>query len=895
MSFKDSLVAGSDNSILFNTIKVKNPSKKTVRLAVAIEVPANWKSFSHDNYFEGNEVYYNLFPGQSKNIPLNLLKRPRTPASWDSVKILVRVRGVTDTHFYYYHLRAAPEPRFYAQHLTEDLKFETRPDVIPLRINLKNTGNMEDTYSLRWQNRDLELDDKVFVRLKPGEDSNIMYLLKMHPAEWGALYHTSIILVVTGSGSGSYTHTFEISKPRNNIKEAESAYPVIPLFVETGIINQKDEYYYYVGTRGNIHFGDRNDLSFFYRSRQFGSEVYGIQQNMYLIDYSYHNWKLSAGTIQPLQRFFISNGRGISITHRWNEKKEISAAAVFRDRNFYYTSDNFSIRAKYPVGKFSLTNILTANFDDSKALNGYALGNELQILQTSRWSLDILTNAGVEEKTRNVPGVEKLTAGIAGGYHLGYKSSTWNFISNTEFYSNMFPGINKGMRLQMHQLTRNFNNKFAGLFYTSNYLNATYFKDTLYNTDVLRFNTEKFGITSGIKKSGSMLTLNTGIMRYTGVSEFGLDNLYFADINATIKSGKDLFISVSSQNAFKNHIDKENNNVYLTSTLSSFKYKWAGFLATYTSRPVFESEGGEPVLKNYDETITGGPFVNYQLFRKSVTGLARYQVSKSVYDQTIRTSAGGSISYSSSKLGLNVQFFANIPLTAINTGGARLPVYEDKLMNLTVTKQISLPVLVNRKYYDIKVVLYHDRNNNGVRDKNEQALKNVQVGINDAHILYSDQNGVIRYKNIKKGNYLFNFSAVKEKGLIPSEGQQQSFLVDGNITANIAYKKGKKISGHINIIRDSFSKAKLANDNIRVTATDTAGKTFTTFTDGNGDFSFYLPASLFKISLNEVAFEGSEFKPEQFFYYIDLIKHEEEAVVFTIRQKQRQVRFLEKK
>jgi len=892
ISFKDSLVADNENNILFNTIRLKNPGVKRIRLSVIISIPQNWKSLTRDQYVSGKEIKYELVPGQVKNMSLNLLKQPKTPADWDSVKIAVWVKNVTDTHWHYYHIRAKAEPRMSAQYITEDIDLEKKPDNIPLSFTLKNTGNVADNYTITWQNQYLELEDKLQIRLAPGKDTTVTYYLNIPNEKWHNWYNTNTVLLIKGSGNNSYTHAYRIIKHRSFIKETESAYPVIPLTLEAGGLNQKDRYLYFLGVRGSVHFGENNDLNFFYRSKQLGSEVYGIQQNMYLVDYSYHKWHISAGTIPSVQRFFISNGRGVSTGYRWNEKKEIIVAATLRDPNFYYTSNNFSLLARYPIGNVLCKSTVTANLDNDKALNGYVLSNEMQIIKNSHLSLDVNADAGLEEKTRFVPGIKRETIGGGAGYTFSYKTDQWSFYSNAEYYNNTFPGLNKGLSLQSHQLTYNFNNTFLGAFYSSNHLNTTYFKDTLYNTDVLKYNTEKYGITTGIKDPNNSVGLSFGIMKFTGISEFGLNNLYFADLNYMWKPAKDMYIMINSQNAFKDKVDAKRSNAYITSTLSSFKYKWVGFSAAYTSRPIFGQENFNEVIKSYDETISGGPFLNYHLFKDKLSGLVKYQVSKSVYDQVIRTSLGGNLNYNSVKLGLSMQFYANIPLTNISSGGNKLPYSEERFMNLSVTKQLMVPVVTNRKRYNLELVLYRDGNNNSRKDKAEPAIKKIRVEINDNEVLYTDDEGTIKYRNIEKGTYTLRLFPVEKLGLIPSNGMEQIVSVTGNTTLEIPYKKGKRVTGNIKIIRDSFSTTVYGADNIKITAIDTGGKKFNTFSDNAGNFSFYLPAGIFTVSLNPAAFEGGDFKPDQMSYKADLIRKEEEKIFFTIRQKARKVRFL---
>ena len=128
--------------------------------------------------------------------------------------------------------------------------------------------------------------------------------------------------------------------------------------------------------------------------------------------------------------------------------------------------------------------------------------------------------------------------------------------------------------------------------------------------------------------------------------------------------------------------------------------------------------------------------------------------------------------------------------------------------------------------------------------------------------------------------------------LVPVEGPIQSLVVNGNTTYEVPFKKGKVINGSIKVINDSFSTAKYNANLIKVTATDTNSRAYATLTDESGNFTIYVPEGLYTVSLNEGAYAGTDFKPAQVSYTIDLLNHENSFVVFEIRQKKRKVRYL---
>ncbi|MGN6569764.1 MAG: carboxypeptidase-like regulatory domain-containing protein, partial [Flavipsychrobacter sp.] len=502
---------------------------------------------------------------------------------------------------------------------------------------------------------------------------------------------------------------------------------------------------------------------------------------------------------------------------------------------------------------------------------------------------------GIQEKTRDVPGQKKLSAGVTGGYKFTYKLGDWNFNSNIEYYDRNFPGINNGMMMQMHQITRDFKKKFAGIFYSSSVLNTRYYTDTLYNPDILKYNTSRFGINTGFRDKRNSLMLNTGIMNDDGVgTESDLNHMGFLDVNYTFQSGRATSIILTSQNAYKNNVGPNKDNVLITSTMASVNVGWPGLMFSYTRRPVFSYENHEQKISSYDETLSGGPFVKYNLFRGKLNGMLKYQFSKSVYDEVVRTSVVGAINYTDDKIGTALQIAGNIP-TNKGVTTSQLPVSEGEFFTISLVKQLNIPVLTHRLYYDMKLVLFNDKNNNNRKDDNEEALPDMQITVNNAELLKTNKHGAAKYENIEKGNYTIELNSVREKGLVPSNGLLQTVYVGDNKTTYIPYKKGRSIKGNVNIIRDSFSRTVFTADEIKIIVTDTSSRTYSTVTDQNGNFSFSLPAGIYTVSLNPDAFEGSDFTPLKMAYTVDLFMNKEETVSFTIKQKPRKVRFLEQK
>jgi hypothetical protein len=214
-------------------------------------------------------------------------------------------------------------------------------------------------------------------------------------------------------------------------------------------------------------------------------------------------------------------------------------------------------------------------------------------------------------------------------------------------------------------------------------------------------------------------------------------------------------------------------------------------------------------------------------------------------------------------------------------------------INAAFRMRIKSPVILVRKYHNLKLVLFKDQNSNGVRDNGEEPVAGQTLSLN-GDLFVSDNTGLIIYKNTEKGIYKadFGFSS-KLKGWIPSNGTLQNFDLYTNRTIEVPYKVSRIITGKLLVEKDSFSTIKFNPANIKVTAAGEREESYSTLTDENGEFYFNLPSGNYVVTLSELAF-SDQFKPVQFSQAADLLNNESKTLYFDIKQKRRQINIKKK-
>jgi hypothetical protein len=212
----------------------------------------------------------------------------------------------------------------------------------------------------------------------------------------------------------------------------------------------------------------------------------------------------------------------------------------------------------------------------------------------------------------------------------------------------------------------------------------------------------------------------------------------------------------------------------------------------------------------------------------------------------------------------------------------------------------------------LKIVFFKDDNGNGVKDDNELGMPNVKARLvltntDDPNfdpqfpvdiILLSNSAGAVNYNRIPRGFY--------ELTITPLDDVKEYFYVDRNtekleVTKNATYyipfQKANKISGKIVVTRQKFIKAGQENidlKNIKVTAYNRQGNSYSSFSLEDGSFTIFLPGNnTYYVRMGNVF--GPGYKIQQNDIKIMIPDSTNNQIVFNVNEINRQVKFKEAK
>jgi hypothetical protein len=113
---------------------------------------------------------------------------------------------------------------------------------------------------------------------------------------------------------------------------------------------------------------------------------------------------------------------------------------------------------------------------------------------------------------------------------------------------------------------------------------------------------------------------------------------------------------------------------------------------------------------------------------------------------------------------------------------------------------------------------------------------------------------MVEYNHLPRGNYkIETISLSNADGWFGNRVMYR--LIEGNQTIQIPLSKGAKLSGGIFVERDEYTNNKPINlGGIRVTAVnELTSETYSSLTDGSGNYTMYLPDGDYVVSINEGA------------------------------------------
>lgn len=210
------------------------------------------------------------------------------------------------------------------------------------------------------------------------------------------------------------------------------------------------------------------------------------------------------------------------------------------------------------------------------------------------------------------------------------------------------------------------------------------------------------------------------------------------------------------------------------------------------------------------------------------------------------------------------------------------------------------------KFYDVELSFFKDFDGNYMQGDNEPGIKNVLVRIEKVQStvvgnvpsdivnadLLSDNLGRVLIEKIPEGIYTISYNPIgKDFGNFSKAKDNIELTVDRSGTYFFPFVEKNKVFGKVILNRSRLSGlGKVDISNIRITATDSRGNTFTTLTDKNGEFLIFAPVTdEYIININNIFYENFDLRQNN--YRVQFNGYKQFEVNFVFDEKIRRINF----
>lgn len=879
----DTLVAMGNRDFMFNTINVTNLTAEKISIIVNVYPPEGWDMVTQ------KLVTLNIEPNGNTSLPIRLVPTKSKTAVWQTVRVEYRLNDGIEKLVDTFRVRVKEFTKFKATLPLSSYSLPGYEKNIKFPVQIKNTGNTAQHFTAKFSNAFLQLDYKKELVLEPMQDTTFFIPLHINERQWNALRREEIKVQIGVDGGETMNMMQLITRIGSSLKDNSSAYLDMPLQLEVGSTYQGgDDIQYYGALHGSVDLAAQEKIAFDLRSKTL-SKGQAADNSIMRIEYMGQKWNASAGNVNELTDFYM-DGYGAKLGRSWMQQRDnIGVYGMFKSR----AGDSKLAGLNYQYGGFhpniKINGNATANFDNEHKLNSYLYkqGGEWKIGEDGKFIVN--GGVGMEQSLANLVNSDKNTQiGTSVGYNFNIEKKHFAAISNLQLNSNAYPGIFKGQRLQNHDVRAIFGKVFFGGFYETSLRKANFYQDTTYFSDVFNLKTQTYGARVGVGFKGTNLMLSAANQLQIN-SDTGIHAQYrfqYLNLNASVSPFKHFFLTVNSYYGVGTIPGMEAaTSVTINSNQGSMQYRWISIAARYDNGPYYYHEY-IAYIKNPEEykRIIIGPALDLSLFKKSLNIRSQLNYAKTIPGNTETSNLLSNIMYTSNKHGFDFSVIGIIPIKQVQA---------TPYVSASVRVRLHTPFVLVRKYYNMKLVLFKDANNDGEMNPGEEPIEGQMLAIKGSRFI-TDDRGVALFKNVDKSEegYKVDFGfASKIRGWVPSGGPVQIMKVTGNKTFFVPYKASKILNGQLRLEIDDKSNLSFKLSNIKVTAkivsqADTI--TYSTLTQENGEFYFNLPGGMYTIELSPLAFDDN-FRPTAFSQQADLINNSEKMLYFDIKQRKRSI------
>lgn len=898
---EESIELKSKERFISNALIITNNTKKRIFFFLEIVVPSSWKGIG----LEGKT--YELDAQDTLAIPVRLIpgvnNKEGNSVNVQALLVSEDQELLSDAMFKIHrkkHIRWTVN-----SDIGNKIYFPVTDSVVPFSLSVNNEGNEKVDLLLSKK----QLGTKIEIEEESNQGERNYQELQLDPLEDTSLHYTATLNNTFNQDRRidieNYSPTTVTDEVRNTVffqsqlsnnqegslysgyrrmdfvrlSDVKSVNPygsdVIPLTIDANLYNMLGiQPVMRMDMRGSTVLSNQAMLSyqtlFNLTSYRYNTQL--ANDIFYRATYVHRKGDIQIGNISGGLSLLPINGRGINASYFVRPELRVGGYYIsnsYRERRGNADAYGGFLRYQWKNIGSSTVQVGQSKFADNNRLSTYAnMSNSVRIIRGHQINFGLAVNRNQYE------GVEALRTGYSyfGGYSGSFlknrlHSNLRGTIFGKEYSASRLPSSNYFHRstfVANKKVTYILQNTFSNYqqYTTYNQAGATVENRVNYNQLFFNLNTKGSRVMPGVFYN--ITDLNNLKLVYRGVS---------FDYSKASMNGRSRF-GTSFTGGYNTLPDYREIPAYFTMQFSAVaQHKTVSFNGRYFYGPqyinspeavrnsfkypqsIFLSIGKQWQPRNRSFVFQSNASYTYMnQYNRHTLGIfpEAYYYTRNRW--RFKLSAG--YSFNSSRVQDTYQ--NNSPV--FNDEQINRVVSHNFFLNAGIRKDLGIPVpksLTKNRFANLKFNSFLDVNGNRIKDKNELAISNVVIRIGNDEVI-TNENGTAEVKNIKGGKYSMHaMSLIDLQGWYPMF--DDSLQVNINSEINIPFVKGIKLSGSVVLQKAQFSNVGEKPDLSRmlVTALDSSGKTYQGITDGNGQYSLYLPPGVYIITLDEALLGNS--------------------------------------
>ena len=918
---KHSLEATSKKTF-FNVLKIVNRANRSESFALTFTVPQGW------NIIGQTKQDVNLAPFDSIFVPVFIAVggNVKGDIGYSVIASLTDSRGNTIKNEYCFV--KIPRQTNLQIKLVDRLGYlDQITGMSSITLKIENKGNREELVNLLFDadpnigiGAPKQSQFGMDVAMPPFNDSLITVDIQLKDKEkpLKSLYRLAFV-ASTIDTSYSFSMLFRKLDPLFTNFISETQKPLVVELNAQGLLQSGTVPNYALRAEGKLLLNSNRDIYYYYRN--FSSrkpDDFYINNRMYL-GANIRNWQIEIGDSYRSIESPLA-GRGGMLAYK-NKVFKIEAIA---NQNIRSKTSNFGGLASYKISKpfsiktgFALNQSNVKNFDSKLAL----LGTDFNLTKAHKFNImgaySILNQEIDGNNNHN---------GFGGELHYSSQVNKFRTSFRSKYGSDLYAGNFRG-RLNtsysiIYSITSAHRINFNGY---ENWYNNIKIKNGLstpskssknreVNADYIAYVGSKVLLGGGLGfEQFDWQNINPEPYRNYIVSQgikLNLTGRFVLNEHNTTLSPQVTYTQVKisdfpeTANDHFFNLDKRSNFSYQYISLN-FRTRIWGFLAAYTSGPksIFEQYSYFYYGRN-NRRLRVLPYIDAFIYKDQLQLQANISYSNDLVGRSTYTNITASLYWYLPK-DWRINILGAYSLQNRQDSRDASQTYQTLYLEAGVKKEFnwSHPRI---KYANVNFVFFKDYNGNGKQDSNEPGIKNVLVLLNrqfspeqgfipgdvSSIELLSNNLGKVMLENIPAGVYTISYNPVgKDAGTFSKAEGDLNINISKSETIYLPFVEKNKVFGKIILNRSRLSGlGKLDLSNVRITATDSQGRSYSTLSDKEGAFTLFAPITdEYILTINNIYYENFDLRQNNFRVQFNGYKQFEVNYVFD--EKVRRINF----